>query len=68
MTFAFELGCLDNKKKVGNGYCNDETNTDKCNFDGGDCCGGHGYYSYCVLCYCHETGMRSTASAGGTQV
>ena len=23
---------------VGNGYCNDETNTAECNFDGGDCC------------------------------
>ena len=24
---------------VGNGFCNDETNNFKCNFDGGDCCG-----------------------------
>ena len=24
---------------VGDGFCNEETNTAICNFDGGDCCG-----------------------------
>ena len=23
---------------IGNGFCNGETNTAECNFDGGDCC------------------------------
>ena len=23
---------------IGNGYCNDETNSEDCNHDGGDCC------------------------------
>jgi hypothetical protein len=66
--FAFELGCLGDNKQVGDWYCDDETNTEACNFDGGDCCSGQSYYINCVLCYCHETGMRWTASAGGTQV
>ena len=30
-------GC-DNISLVGNGICNDETNTAVCNYDGGDCC------------------------------
>jgi hypothetical protein len=66
--FAFELGCLGDKTKVGNWICNDEFNNEACNFDGGDCCSVQSSYILCALCYCHETGMRSTASAGGTQL
>ena len=28
-----------NNALVGDGYCQDLTNTAECNFDGGDCCG-----------------------------
>ena len=42
--------CLD---VVGNGYCNDETNSLECNYDGGDCCLGSGLDTqYCTECQC----------------
>ena len=25
--------------RIGDGFCDDELNTEECNFDGGDCCG-----------------------------
>ena len=34
---------------VGDGFCNDETNTIHCGFDGGDCC-----YSFVVEKYCRD--------------
>ena len=38
--------------RVGNGLCNDETNVDNCNFDGGDCCGTCVNSKYCSACEC----------------
>ena len=38
--------------RVGNGFCNDETNTEACNFDGGDCCGTCVNSKYCSTCKC----------------
>jgi hypothetical protein len=66
--FAFEVGCLGDKTVVGNGYCDDQTNTEACNFDGGDCCLSQMYFTYCDFCFCHETGITVTASPDGTQV
>ena len=37
---------------VGNGYCNDETNTIDCNYDGGDCC-ANVITDHCSECTCH---------------
>ena len=37
---------------VGNGFCNDETNIEDCNFDGGDCCGTCVNSKYCSECEC----------------
>ena len=37
---------------VGNGFCNDLTNNDNCNFDGGDCCGPCINTKYCQDCQC----------------
>ena len=37
---------------VGNNYCNDETNNDDCNYDGGDCCGSCVVKEYCSECEC----------------
>ena len=34
----FEIPGINNAL-VGDGYCQDLTNTAECNFDGGDCCG-----------------------------
>ena len=39
---------------IGDGYCDDETNNDGCNFDGGDCCGSNVNTEYCTECQCHE--------------
>ena len=36
---------------VGDGICDDLNNHEKCNFDGGDCCGGT--TQFCVDCFCH---------------
>ena len=38
---------------IGNGFCNDETNTAACNYDGGDCCGSCINKRYCSKCACH---------------
>ena len=41
---------------VGNGFCNDETNTANCNYDGGDCCGVNTTTNFCSECECHLNG------------
>ena len=38
--------------KVGDGYCNDETNIPGCNYDGGDCCGSCINTNFCENCSC----------------
>ena len=38
--------------RVGNGFCNDDTNIDRCNFDDGDCCGTCVNSKYCSECEC----------------
>ena len=37
---------------VGDGYCDDETNTFICGFDGGDCCGDNIIAGNCHQCMC----------------
>ena len=37
---------------IANGYCNDETNTQECSFDGGDCCGSCINIDLCTNCSC----------------
>jgi hypothetical protein len=51
--FLFNLGCH-NLTLVGNGLCEDETNTLECNFDDGDCCGSNITTSHCTECQCLE--------------
>ena len=38
---------------VGDYYCDDDTNTAECNYDGGDCCGSNVNKYYCVYCMCY---------------
>ena len=38
---------------VGNGFCNDETNKEDCDYDGGDCCASNVQKDYCSECSCH---------------
>ena len=37
---------------ISNGFCNDETNTVECNYDGGDCCGSCVLKNLCNKCVC----------------
>ena len=46
------FGC-DNILLVGDGWCNDESNTETCNYDGGDCCLINASTDYCSDCICH---------------
>ena len=39
--------------KIGDGYCDDSTNIEECNYDGGDCCSKNSWYLYCKACICH---------------
>ena len=39
---------------IGDGFCNDETNNENCNYDDGDCCGPEVDKKYCADCICHE--------------
>ena len=39
---------------IGNGHCDDSTNTETCNFDGGDCCGPCSNKHSCSSCLCLE--------------
>ena len=45
---------------VGNGYCNDETNNEECNYDGGDCCENVNT-DKCYHCTCF---LEETCKAG----
>ena len=53
-SFRYLDGC--NTNWIGDGYCNDETNTFKCNYDGGDCCVNINA-DYCSDCNCLGRGV-----------
>ena len=46
---------------VGNGFCNDETNTVACNYDGGDCCINFVNKENCSECHCY---LEESCKAG----
>ena len=37
---------------VGDGFCDDINNNEKCNYDNGDCCGLSMKKNFCVQCIC----------------
>ena len=47
---------------VGDGSCNDETNSANCNYDGGDCCEYNVNTDFCLDCKCYinETCVTGT--------
>ena len=47
----FLLEC-ENTLWVGDGYCDDVTNNEQCNFDGEDCCGIEINIEFCTKCQC----------------
>ena len=47
-------GCMSEYPyRIGNGYCNDNTNNESCSYDGGDCCGPNVDTQYCTECICY---------------
>ena len=48
---------------VGDGYCDDSTNHEACDYDGGDCCGYDPNKEYCSVCACiNATAITSTTT------
>ena len=37
---------------TGDGICDDATNTEECDWDGGDCCKSDSSYEFCEECQC----------------
>ena len=48
------LNCDNNLGFLGDGYCDDEANTEECLYDLGDCCsfGNPDAFTLCSICYC----------------
>ena len=44
---------------VADGYCGDESNTERCNYDGGDCCNKEAIFLHCNECTCHPDAPQS---------
>ena len=49
---------------IGDGYCDDSTNSEVCQYDGGDCCGSNVNPQYCSECLC----LDPSGSGGVTTV
>ena len=43
---------------VGDGQCDDYSNTPDCNYDGGDCCKEDIHDLYCQLCECKSSAVN----------
>ena len=51
---------------VGDGYYDDVTNNELCDFDGGDCCLENVLIDYCTECLCLDSGsVNATGVSGG---
>ena len=63
----YSIGC--NWNWIGDGYCDDDTNTEECDWDGGDCCGDEyedANTFYCSVCACHEDSVTTTTTTTTT--
>ena len=49
-------GCAIDWGLTGDHVCDDETNTEECHFDLGDCCDGQNDFSLCSDCFCYSAG------------
>jgi hypothetical protein len=62
MILLFITAC----KWISDLICDDRTNTEECQFDGGDCClGEQTITATCKICLCHDTGLYNTVAPGG---
>lgn len=48
------------------GFCNDENNSDECDWDGGDCCGASIVKSECLECNCLDPDLAPYYNCDGT--
>ena len=46
---------------ISDNYCDDESNNEVCDWDGGDCCGDNVYTDYCDDCECLDPDGTSKA-------
>ena len=53
---------------IGDGWCDDVTNTAECGYDGGDCCGDEVDTDYCNECICHPTDLTTAEPINPTTV
>ena len=48
----FFAACVD-PSRIGDGICDDATNNEVCEWDGGDCCGDNVNSHFCNVCRCN---------------
>ena len=69
--FNSNVACCTNQKVcqknswIGDSFCDDITNNEECEWDGGDCCGDNVNTDYCTLCLCLDT-IHSTSTTTTT--
>ena len=49
---------------INDGFCDDEANTEECNFDFGDCCDWRNDFSNCQDCFCYTEPINYTNKCG----
>ena len=57
---SFDAEKCSNSQYVANGICNDETNTEDCAWDGGDCCLREITKKHCEACECLDPMSNNT--------
>ena len=61
---SYVLACNPNEMwLLGDGYCQDSSNSEQCDFDGGDCCLNQ-IIAACYDCICYEDGTRHPEEKG----
>jgi hypothetical protein len=66
MTCLFTITACEHPSWINDRICDDLSNTEECQFDGGDCClVDQTITKVCIICLCHETGLYYTVAPGG---
>ncbi len=53
------VNCPISVDQLGDGFCDDDANTEDCLYDGSDCCLSNPDCSYCLNCTCHKAEISS---------
>ena len=48
----------------GDSYCDDDNNNEKCDWDGGDCCGNNVKENFCSVCACLDPSQNPQSGKG----